>query len=228
MISGERGLNVDSQAEARRSAAEDVRDRLRQAILDGGYPAGTQLRQEELAERFGTSRIPVREAFRQLEAEGLIKLLPNKGATVAALSWSDVNELLEIRIGLECRALRLAIPNMIQADFEQAAEILATYDSEISPVLWSQMNWRFHETLYLPCNLPRLIALIEGNYGQLSLYDRTQVSKASGKDIPQQEHFAILDACRRGAADEAVKLLEQHIVHTQKSLMAAARRKRSA
>jgi DNA-binding GntR family transcriptional regulator len=135
-----------------------------------------------------------------------------------------VLELLEIRIGLECRALKLAIPNMVDADFDLAAEILNGYDSEPEPRKWGEMNWRFHETLYVPCNRPKLLSMIELNYGHVGRFVRLQVSLAAGKQQPNREHWAILEACRAGDVDRAVRLLEEHIVHTQKSLAAAMRR----
>ncbi len=205
------------------STPDLVRDALRKAIFSGELAAGMQLRQDELASRFGTSRIPVREALRQLESEGLVTLHPNRGAAVSSVSLEDVLELLEIRIGLECRALKLAIPNMVDADLDSAAEILGGYDNEPEPQKWGEMNWRFHETLYVPCNRPKLLSMIELNYGHVSRFVRLQVSLAAGKQQPNREHWAILDACRAGDANTAIKLLEEHIVHTQKSLAAAMR-----
>jgi DNA-binding GntR family transcriptional regulator len=212
--------------EEKQSAPDLVRDQLRQAIYAGKFQPGEQLRQEELADRFGTSRIPVREALRQLEAEGLVTLHPNRGAVVAELSLQEVLEMLDIRIALECRALYLAVPNMIDSDFETATKILKSYDKEPRPQKWGEMNWRFHETLYLPCNRPKLIAMIEANYGHVSRFIRTQVSIASGKEKPQKDHYEILAACHAGDARKATALLEQHITHTQKSLMAASRQAR--
>ncbi len=215
---------VNPASVAKPSAPDLVRDGLRKAILSGDLVAGTQLRQDELANRFGTSRIPVREALRQLESEGLVELHPNRGASVSSISLEDVLELLEIRIGLECRALKLAIPNMVSADFDLAAEILQGYDDEPEPQKWGEMNWRFHETLYIPCGRPKLLAMIESNYGHVGRFVRLQVSLASGKQQPNREHWAILDACRSADVNQAVKLLEDHILHTQKSLLAAMRR----
>lgn len=220
---GARGMEEDVR---KTSITNEIREKLRRAILDGEFEAGAQLRQEELAERFGASRIPVREALRQLESEGLVSLLLNKGAVVASLSWEDVSELLEIRIALECRALRLAIPNMIEDDFNTAQKILSAYDATPDPEKWSQMNWRFHESLYVPCNLPRLLGMIEANYGHLGLYLRKQVSIAAGKEDPQRDHYAILEACRHGEVDRAVRLLEDHIVRTKRAISAIARKAR--
>lgn len=209
--------------EVRKSAPDLVRDGLRDAILAGQYSEGQQLRQDELAEQFGTSRIPVREALRQLESEGLVEIQTNKGAVVKGISIEDVFELLDIRIALECRALKLAIPNMAFEDIEVAEEILAEYDRAPDPVLWGEMNWRFHWTLYSPCNRPRLLAMIEANYGHVSRFIRRQVSSATGKTKPQQDHVELLRLCREGHVDEAVALLEKHIEQTQKSLRATLR-----
>lgn len=209
------------------SAPEFVREQLREAIISGELQSGAKLSQDELASRFGTSRIPVREALRQLEAEGLVTLYPNRGAVVATLSLSEVLEIMEIRIALECRALQLAIPNMIDADIDAAEEILQRYDTEPDPAKWSEMNWRFHEALYVPCNMTRLLALIEANFGHVNRFMRVQISKVVGRDVPQRDHHNILDACREGDTEKAVKLLERHLLGTQKALMAMGRRSRS-
>lgn len=202
-----------------------VRDELRKVIYAGAISPGAQLRQDELAHRFGTSRIPVREALRQLEAEGLVSILPNRGAKVSDLSLDQVLELLDIRIALECRALRLAIPNMIHADYEAAADILRSYDLEPDPRRWGEMNWAFHEALYAPCGRAKLLAMIGANYGHVGRFIRAWVSRAAGKERPQREHYALLDACRINHVDRAVGTLEDHLLQTQKSLMAAGRRR---
>ncbi|MGR9459403.1 GntR family transcriptional regulator (plasmid) [Rhizobium leguminosarum] len=214
---------ADVITETRRSAPEVVRDGLREAILAGKYTEGQQLRQDELAEHFGTSRIPVREALRQLESEGLIELHANKGAIVKGISIEDVLELLDIRIALECRALKLAIPNMAIEDLEVAEQILAAYDEASDPATWGEMNWRFHWTLYSPCSRPKLLSMIEANYGHVNRFTRRQVSMATGKARPQQDHVELLGLCRNGEEERAVALLEKHIERTQKSLRAAAR-----
>ncbi|GJD47808.1 putative D-xylose utilization operon transcriptional repressor [Methylobacterium crusticola] len=208
------------------SAPAMVREGLRRAIVSGEYASGTQLRQDELAERFGTSRIPVREALRQLEAEGLVTIEANKGATVTALSLQEVLELLDIRIALECRALQLAIPNMIDGDFDAAEEILQGYSTSEDPTLWGEANWRFHSVLYAPCARPKLLAMIESNYGHVGRFTRLNVSRAAGKDRPLREHWELLNHCRSGAVEKATALLEEHIAYSQKSLAAATRQPR--
>ncbi|MCX2698589.1 GntR family transcriptional regulator [Ochrobactrum chromiisoli] len=210
-------------AEIRKSAADVVRDGLREAILAGDFGEGQQLRQDEIAVQFGTSRIPVREALRQLEGEGLVELYANRGAVVKGLSIDDVLEMLDIRIALECRALKLAIPNMAIEDFEKAQQILDQYEETVSPEQWGEMNWQFHWTLYLPCGKPKLLAMIEDNYGHVNRFTRRKVSTATGKAKPQKDHTTLLELCRQEATEQAVSLLERHIEATQKSLRAAMR-----
>nr|WP_249795120.1 GntR family transcriptional regulator [Bradyrhizobium sp. Oc8] len=205
------------------SAPETVREALRVSISSGEIAPGSQLRQDELAERFGISRIPVREALRQLEAEGFVTFLPNRGAVVSELSIDEVIELLEIRIALECHALRLAIPAMGEIDLEEAKAILRSYDEEPDPAKWGTFNWKFHEMLYMPCNRPRLLSMIEANYGHVSRFTRALVSRAAGKERPQREHYQLLELCRNGEIEKAVRLLREHIVETQKTMRSAQR-----
>lgn len=209
----------------RRPAPELVRDGVREAIFRGTLPEGTQLRQDQLAEQYGTSRIPVREALRQLESEGLVRIEPNKGASVTSLSVGDVLEMLDIRIALECHALRLAVPNMAEEDLAHAESILESYNGDPDPEHWGAMNWNFHWTLYAPCNRPRLLQMIEANYGHVNRFVRMQVSLAAGKERPQREHKQLLDYCRAGAVDKAVALLEAHVEQTQKSVRASRRQR---
>ncbi|CAN7358616.1 GntR family transcriptional regulator [Bosea sp. LjRoot9] len=215
---------IEVPADERIPAPELVRAGLRAAIIAGDIAPGTQLRQDEIAARFGTSRIPVREALKQLSVEGLVDFLPNRGAIVKTYSLADLMEVMEIRIGLETRALRLAIPHMVEEDIAAAGAILKDYDAEPRPEMWAQMNWQFHRLIYVPCNMPRLLELIESNWNHVSRFTRTRVSIAAGKESPNREHWKILEACQAGAIDKAVTLLEQHIGHTQKSLQSTMRR----
>lgn len=216
--------DVGIEPEERLPAPEMVRLGIRNSIISGALPPGMQLRQDDIAAKYGTSRIPVREALKQLAVEGLVDFLPNRGAVVKIFSVTDLMEMMEIRIGLETRALRLAIPNMVDSDFASAAAILTSYDEEPRSEMWSQMNWQFHRSLYVPCNMPRLLALMELNWNHVSWFTRTQVSKAAGKEDPNREHWKILEACQGGTIDKAVSLLEQHILHTQKSIRSTMRR----
>ena len=191
---------------------------LREDILNGVLPPGLQVRQEALAEQFGVSRVPVREALRQLEAEGLIRSELNKGAFVSSRSLDEVEEMLDIRIGLEVRALKLAMPNITPEVIQKAKKILAAYDRSNDPQEWRDLNLAFHMTLYSPCARQRLIKMIEDvvlvNYRFL----RTYISTTVGQVGPQTDHHQILEACADGDSRRALRLLESHIERTRTAL----------
>ncbi|GGC66258.1 GntR family transcriptional regulator [Undibacterium terreum] len=202
-------------------SSEQITAAIRKHIFDGVLSAGVPLKQEELAERFGVSRIPVREALKTLEAEGLIRHEPNKGAVVASHSLSEVIEMLDIRIGLETRALRLAMPHLTEQDLQNAAAILDRYDASSKPSVWSALNLEFHLALYKAANKPRLLKMIEDLVLGTQRYTRVYISHTVGREQPQREHHALLEALRRKDVEQAVSLLEQHIAHTQSVLLAA-------
>lgn len=205
------------------STAEAVTGRLRAEISSGALAPGTPLRQDELAERFGTSRIPVREALRALQAEGLVDYSANRGANVASISLDDVLELLEVRIALESHALRLAIPKMGDADIDAALRVLKDYDRAPDPADWADMNWQFHSRLYAPCECRRLLQSIEANHGHFSRFTNQQVSTLTGKERPQRDHYGLVKLCAAGKVEPAVALLIEHIRNTQRTMTANAR-----
>jgi len=148
----------------RQSLPSAVADKLRDQIIRGEIAEGTQLRQDAIATQYQVSRIPVREALRQLEAEGLITIVPNRGAVVPALSPDDIEELFSIRSLLEPEVLKRSIPHLTEEDFLQAEAILKTFvnelrhDDHVSG--WGRLNWQFHSTLYSKANQPRFMATI--------------------------------------------------------------------
>ena len=198
------------------SAAEEVAELLRNEIMNGKLAPGTALRQDDLASRYGWSRIPVREALGSLRAEGLVDYAVNRGAVVSSISPDDVLEMLELRIALEAHALRLSVPRIIPEEIEAALELLRIYDETEDIDIWSTTNARFHEALCSPCDCRRLIAMIHENYVQFNRFSRMSISSVTGKEGPQKEHYELLQLCRSGDADGAVTLLENHIRTTQK------------
>jgi len=195
--------------------------RLRERILSGHLPGGIQLRQQRIAQEFGVSRIPVREALSRLEAEGLVTREHNRGCVVASMSLEDIEESLDIRIALEGRALRLAIPRMKAADIAALGEVLDRYAKASSPAQWSELNLEFHLRLFRPAARPRLTRMIEDLIRGTDRYLRVYISFIVGRDTPLEEHRRIVRACRERDVDKAVGLLEAHIGRTQKVLSAA-------
>ena len=204
-------------------SADAVTESLRALILDGTFAAGLQLRQEDLARRFGVSRIPVREALGRLQAEGLVEHFANRGSIVASRSVDELLETLDIRIALETRALRLAIPNLRPADLKAAREVMRRYDAADHPRDWTELNLEFHLVLYRASGRPRLVKMIEDIVRGISIHLRQYISHTVGRKDAQAEHREILKACAAGKADLAVKLTEQHIERTKAAVVAASR-----
>ena len=196
---------------------------LRAEIAGGRLAPGTALRQDELAERFGTSRIPIREALRTLQAEGLVTYAPNRGAAVAVVSTKEIQEMLEVRIALECHAIRMAVPLTAGSDIEGMRRILQAYDVAPDAVEWSSMNWQFHWALYTPSDCQRLLEAIEQNWNRFSSAARVQISTLAGRERPQREHHQLLALVENGKADQAASLLADHIRDTQRSIRAKMR-----
>lgn len=200
-----------------------VAEVLREAILRNVLTGGQQLRQDEIAAHLGVSRIPVREALRQLEAEGLVTFFPHRGAVVSELSHQEVQEIYEIRIPLEATALRLALPRLTQQDLERAEAILEAIDRETEVAKWSGLNREFHTILYAPADRPRLLALINTLRTNVERYQRIYISLMQHKVNSQREHRQILEACRRRDVGTAVQALESHLGQAAQELVAYLR-----
>lgn len=205
--------------------ADPIYEQLRASITSGELAPGEPLRQDEIARAHGVSKIPVREALLRLELEGLVLFRKNKGATVRELTIHEVLNLLDIRETLECKALELAIPNMVNGDFEAARTVLEEYSHETELAAWSALNLRFHKILYEPCDNALLLQMIEDVRVRMGPVLRLAVTEASGLDRPHAEHCAILDACEAGKVQDAVRLLGRHIETTRKETAARLRRR---
>lgn len=204
-------------------------DEIRNTIVKGHFASGQPLRQDEIAKMFGTSKIPVREALRQLEGEGLVVSIPNRGLTVSPMSAAELNEICEIRVDLELRAIRLAIPLMTQATISAAEKILD--DAERDPNYlehWSASNWAFHETLYAPIERPLLLKLIEDLHVKTERYLQVHVSMFQYREIGQAEHRAILAACAKKDVAAAARLLRTHINDVGQMLQPYLRQRESS
>uniref|UniRef100_A0A0C1ND48 GntR family transcriptional regulator n=4 Tax=Nostocales TaxID=1161 RepID=A0A0C1ND48_9CYAN len=194
-----------------RSTPDVIADTLREAILRGILQEGQSLRQDEIATKFGVSRIPVREALRQLEAEGLVTFHLNRGAMVSVLSPNEVQEICEIRSALEVMAIQLAIPNLAESNLEKAAMILDEINRVTDATSWAKQNWEFHAALYTLANRPRLLKMIQNLHTNMFRYAHRQMEQVDYLESSQKEHYQLLDACRQKDTKAAVKILKRHI-----------------
>lgn len=204
-------------SEKRGEQAERIAAGLRDEIISGALAAGSALRQEKIAETYGTSRMPVRDALRFLEAEGLVQMLPNRGATVAPLDAAEFQEIYEMRGAAEVLALRLAIPELTNRQLDRATEIQAqAEDGDIRT--FGALNKAFHIALYEPCGRPRLLAHIAGLNELAGRYLRVAAIELDYVSQSHREHRALLEACRRRDEAQACDLLAQHIEDAGKAL----------
>ncbi len=206
---------------------ETIANVLRNDILHGVLKSNLPLRQDEIAARFGVSKIPVREALQQLKAEGLVTFFPNRGAVVSTLSSAAVDEIYAMRIALETLALQRAIPHLTIADLTQAEALLDAIDKEIGKeaqqvqvARWGELNWEFHALLYRPANLPRVMSWVQTLHTNVARYLIIYLISLDYQATSQREHHAILAACRQGDVMAATALLRQHLQAAADKLVA--------
>jgi len=228
-------MNLSTTPESaipRQSLTSAVADKLREEIIRGTIPEGAQLRQDAIAIQYQVSRIPVREALRQLDAEGLITIVPNRGAIVPALSPTDIEELFTIRALLEPEILKHSIPRLTEGDLEEAAVVLRRYETELQHedhlFSWGRLNWQFHSLLYSRAERPHFMNIIRNVNNSGERYTRLQLYLTHGIARANQEHHEILDFCRQRDIAGACKLLRSHIQHAGQSLKEALQQRRAS
>lgn len=191
---------------------------IRGAIVGGQLDEGDPIRQDVVARQFNVSKIPVREALKRLEAEGLVTFQKNRGAIVSALSEPEIAQIFEVRAILESNALRLSVPHMTEATFARAEARCKAFAEETDAARWAVLNWDFHACLYEDADRPYLVSMIRSVNDRIERYLRIQLALSGGQVTADREHRQILAACRTGDAEAAARLLHDHIMHAYGSL----------
>ncbi|MBX6330741.1 MAG: GntR family transcriptional regulator [Gemmatimonadaceae bacterium] len=215
----------------RRTLAAATLEAIRERILNGTYAEGEQLRQDAIAAELGVSRIPVREALRQLEVEGLVTFNPHRGVVVSSLSIAEIEELFEFRALIETDLLRRAIPRMTDDDVHRAADMLDAFDAALARgdvAAWGDLNWQLHSTLYAAASRPLTMAVVENLHHHTNRYSRMQLALTHGEGRAKEEHRGIVDAARDRDAERACRLLESHILGAGRSLVRFIREQRES
>jgi DNA-binding GntR family transcriptional regulator len=206
-----------------RTLAAAAAEELRRRILSGQYAGGTRLNQASLSREIGISRIPLREAFVQLDVEGLIKIVPHHGALVVELSVSEIEELFALRALLEPRLLLASAPKLEMKDFIALEKILTEYSSELRNnhvVRWGELNTALHSLLYKRADLPRTATIVGSLLRNTERHTCMQLAFTDGLERAEAEHAKIVALCRKGAFDEACAVLEEHIRNAATTLVA--------
>lgn len=215
----------------RQTLSDLTLDAVRRRILAGVYREGEPLRQDSLADDLGVSRIPIREALRELEAEGLVTFSPHRGAIVSSLSLAEIDEIFTLRADVEARLLREAIPHLTAEHLALVDDVLDRYeraflDNDVAT--WGELNWQFHAALYAPADRPVTMKIVQRLHRQCDRYSRMQLALTHSESRAHEEHRSIAAASREGNVPLACRRLRDHISGSGRSLVTFLREHRRA
>jgi DNA-binding GntR family transcriptional regulator len=205
----------------------DIADALRSAIVDGVYPPGHRMVQEELADRFGVSRIPLREAIRTLIGEGLVRNAPGRGTFVTSLDLAEIDEIYDLRRLVEPSFAEHVVLRVSRADVARLTSMAEQMDhiEKLGADAWSRVNFAFHLDMYRLAGLPMRYEVISRLYHQLEPYSRFYVHGTNAHERVQAEHMAMVAALADGDADALAEQIHAHIDGGQQGLRASWQRR---
>lgn len=191
--------------------------KIREDILSGKYTVNEELKEISIGQELGVSRTPVREALRQLELEGLVKIIPNKGAYVAGISNKDIHDIYTIRSYLEGLCARWACENITQEQLDEIEEVIYLSEFHIKKEHYDQiveLDTRFHELLYAACGSKILGHLLRDYHQYVHSIRKVTLAEPERAKKSNAEHSAILEAIRSRDGEKAEKLAHEHIICT--------------
>lgn len=184
---------------------------LHEAIVRGILGPGRALRQDDLARMFGVSKIPLREALRTLEAWGFVELQPNRGAIVKEMTATQLRDVFELRLMIEPYLMGAAVKRLSDVDIDDAELLVELMGREGNAWAFSKLNWKFHKKLYSGANRPtamQILAMLQGHTQRGSFM---QLSLSGFNSTSNEDHRAMVLACRKRDVDGAVRLVSEHI-----------------
>lgn len=213
LLAGRASLSIDDP----RQTTVELHTHLRELIISGVFPPGTELKQAELARIFAVSRTPMREAFRMLQEEGLVSAAPNQRSRVVGLVPEELELLYAARISLESMGVRLTAGRLGRAEDREASSALREMDRTYRSgelTSWAVAHRRFHQQMVSRCG-STVLRTISSYAAQSERYIRSDQSRHR-RDYParRREHVAILEAVRTGAVRDAVRLNAEHLAGT--------------
>lgn len=186
---------------------------LRSGIINGELPGGIQLKQDEISSALNVSHIPVREALRRLEAQGLVTIHPNRGASVTKLTRDDLLDMMEVRATLSVMQLRKGAPLLTKADYELLDQIILRQREANDLFTCEDLNYQFHGMFAAHAENTFATLLMEIIHANTDRYMRSSFYSApETREISLHQHEQILAACRAGEYEAACKLLREHIL----------------
>lgn len=194
---------------------------LRQAILKGELKPGERLMEIALSNRLGVSRTPVREAIRMLELEGLVTMIPRKGAQVAQISEQDLDDVLEVRLGLEELAVKFACERITPEEMTELRKAVEEFDrlrdtDELSAL--AEADMKVHEAIYNATHNRRLIQLLNNIREQMYRYRIEYLKDKEQRKTLAEEHYALLKSLEQRDVETARENISVHIKNQQEAI----------
>jgi len=191
---------------------------LREGIISARLPGGTQLKQDEISAALNVSHIPVREALRRLEAQGLVRIHPNRGASVTELTRSELLDMMEVRATLSVMMFRNSAPMLTKADFDALEEIVAQQrETPVEDIVRSEeLNYKFHDILTSHAANSMAYFLLELVHANIDRYLRASFyGSKQTREVSINEHEMIIQTCREGDFETAGNMLRDHILNAK-------------
>ena len=205
--------------------AQSVAEQIRERILRREIKGGEALRQDAIAKSFGTSIIPVREALRQLAAEGLVELQSHRGAVATELTLDKALEWINLRRLIETDLISAAIDKITEEDLAKAERVLGRFDRAMEERTeidhWSDYNFEFHSTLYAPANRPETMKVLASLHAKCDRYLRLQLLTGDHIERAEEEHQQLIDLCRKRDKRAAKTLTNDHIIGVEEDIVEA-------
>ncbi|MGL4635814.1 MAG: GntR family transcriptional regulator [Beijerinckiaceae bacterium] len=192
-------------------APEVIATQLRTEMMTGILHPGTELSQVVLAERFGVSRIPIRDALRVLAGEGLVELIANRGAKAINLSAREVREIFDLRILLECDCLRRAVPAITPVALQEIDRVRRKSDLDATGPDWAEGDWAFHRSIYRFAERNQQLQIIEALRRKCLVFISAYATLPTQKPKWLDDHRTIYNHISRGETEDAVEVLERHL-----------------
>lgn len=219
-------MNSDQGAAAGMLLSDRIRLALADDITTGALAPGTQLDEQQLGDRFGASRTPVREALRQLAAEGLVEMRPRRGAVVAVLTTERVFEMFELSAEIEALCVRLAAWRMTPVErsalrriHEESAYAVMRGDVDE----YDRLNWRFHDAIYEGTHNAYIVEQAKALRERMAAFRRAQLRQGGRPERSRHEHGELVEAVMRGDGEQAAKLMRAHMFNASGALESFAR-----
>lgn len=216
------GYDVKQEVTDKYSLRGRVFNKLREDILSGKYEEYEELKEVAIGEEMGVSRTPVREAFRQLELEGLIQIVPNKGAYVTGITEKDVKDIYMIRSLLEGLCARWATEHITEEQMEEMEEnvYLAKFHAQKGHLeQLAELDNRFHDILYEACDSKILEHQLKDFHQYVLRVRKKTLANANRGPKSNEEHEKIMEAIKAGNADLAEELANKHMINAYNNMV---------